>query len=230
MKLEHRFYQKTVKEQTKIKVLIAIFAIMLFLFSLSLSILSGFYSFAIVSFAIILSVIAPFYDTPSLKKSGRLIYLSPLFLTEKEKDGVIKIHGGTLFDYVFVLDKKMSGKLRTLFIVQQYLQGLLNLVEAYESGYETNLKIKGTSYIINERTARKIGFEVIQTDSIQMLILILNYFNLLTSNSIAKGRLSFPNLKNIKTYETNLAELINRKTVISELNNKLVSAINSDCR
>ena len=41
---------------------------------------------------------------------------------------MIKIHGGTLFDYVFVIDQKMNGKQRTNFIIQQYLEGLLNLI------------------------------------------------------------------------------------------------------
>jgi hypothetical protein len=39
-----------------------------------------------------------------------MIYYSPLFITEKPKDGLIKIHGGTLFDYYFVIEKKNEWK------------------------------------------------------------------------------------------------------------------------
>jgi hypothetical protein len=34
------------------------------------------------------------------------------------------IHGGTLFDY-FTLDKNSSSRQRKIFILQQYLEGLL---------------------------------------------------------------------------------------------------------
>jgi hypothetical protein len=35
------------------------------------------------------------------------------------------IHGGTLFDYYFTLDKNSSSRQRKIFILQQYLEGLL---------------------------------------------------------------------------------------------------------
>ncbi|WP_051554531.1 hypothetical protein [Maribacter antarcticus] len=96
-----------------------------------------------------------------------MIYYSSLFITEKEQKGIIKIHGGSLFDYVFVLDKTLSGKQRTNFILQKYLEGLLNLIDVCEKDGNTLVKIKGTTYILNERTANKIGFNSIKTDIIQ---------------------------------------------------------------
>lgn len=38
------------------------------------------------------------------------MYYSPLFLTENPKNGLIKIHEGTLLDYCFVIDRKMNRK------------------------------------------------------------------------------------------------------------------------
>lgn len=134
---------------------------------------------------------------------------------------MIKIHGGTLFDYVFVIDRNMNGKQRTKFILQQYLEGLLGLIANYENNQSQDIKIRGTSYIINERTAKRIGFKVVETDGIQTLILIYNYINLLISCSIAKGKLSFPNLKEIKTFETSLKGLVDRKDFIRNMNEKL---------
>lgn len=173
----------------------------------------------ILTFAIMLSIIAPFFDTPSLKNSGKLIYYSPLFITEKQKNGIIKIHGGTLFDYYFVIDKKMNGKQRTNFIIQQYLQGLLCLIDKY--GDDNKLKIQGTSYIMNKRTAEKIGFKIIETDFLQKVILTYNYFNILISNSIAKNKVSFPRLNDTKTFETDFRQLIERKDYIKKMNNML---------
>jgi len=223
--LRHRFYIKSKKEQNQIQLLIGFFALMVILTTLIISWKTGIYLFVILIFPITLSIIAPFFDTPSLKKSGGLIYYSPLFLSEKPKNGMIKIHGGTLFDYVFVIDLKMNGKQRTNFIIQQYLEGLLNLIEEKENNNYENINIRGTSYIINDRTAQRIGFKVIKTDYIQKLILIYNYFNVLITYSIAKGKLSFPKLKETKTFETKLYELVERKDSIRNLNEKLKSTI-----
>lgn len=160
---------------------------------------------------------------PALKKSGKMIYYSQLFIAEKPKDGIIKIHGGTLFDYYFVIDKKMNGKQRKNFIIQEYLQGLLNLIEKYED--ESEMKIRGTSYILNNRTAEKMGFKIIKTDFLQKIILGYNYFNILISNSIAKNKLSFPNLNETITFEAHFKQLSKRKDYIEKLNKSLINTI-----
>lgn len=222
-KLKHRFYRKSKKDQNRILAIIAIGAIIFIFLSIIISLKLDFYLIGILTFTITLSIIAPFFDMPSLKKRGKMIYYSPLFIAEKPKNGVIKIHGGTLFDYYFVIDKKMNGKQRTNFIIQQYLQGLLCLIEKH--GAENEMKIRGTSYILNNRTVEKLGFEVIQTDSSQKIILLYNYFNILISNSIAKNKLSFPNLNRTKTFETDFKQLIERKDYIEKLNNALSNTI-----
>ena len=188
-----------------------------------MSIYLGIYLIGILTFSITLSIIAPLFDMPSLKKNGGVIYYSPLFISEKPKNGLIKIHGGTLFDYYFVIDKKMNGKQRTNFIIQQYLDGLLHLIEKYEN--DKKIKIRGTSYIINKRTAEKIGFEIVETDILQKIILIYNYLNILISNSIAKNKLSFPKLNKTKTFDADLSQLLERKEYIEKLNKLLKSTI-----
>lgn len=223
VKLNHRFYNKSKKEQNKILFIIAISAIAIILLSIIISIYSKIYLIGILTVVIVLSIIAPFYDMPSLKKNGSMIYFSPLLISEKPKNGLIKIHGGTLFDYYFVIDKKMNGTQRTNFIIQQYLDGLLRLIKEYEN--DKKMKIRGTSYIINERTAKKMGFKIVETDILQKITLIYNYFNILISNSIAKNKLSFPNLKKTKTFEADVSQLLGRKGYIEKLNNSLKSTI-----
>jgi hypothetical protein len=222
-KMNHPFFNKNKKEQNRILIVIAICYLTIILLSIIISIYSGIYLIGILIFAITLSIIAPFFDMPSLKKSGRMIYYSPLFITEKPKDGLIKIHGGTLFDYYFVIEKKMNGKQRTDFIIQQYLDGLLHLIQKYEN--DKKMKISGTSYIINKRTAEKIGFEIVETDILQKLILTYNYFNILISNSIAKNKLTFPNLNKTESFESNISQLLERKEYIEKLNKSLKSTI-----
>lgn len=219
--MEHSFYNKTKKQQNKIQLTIAILAAGVVLLSCLLTWISGLFFISLFTFAVVVSIVAPFFDTPAMRKRGKLIYYSPMLIAEKPKDGKIIIHGGTLFDYYFVIDRRMSVKERTNFIIQQYLQGLLDLIEAYENSEQNDLTIRGTSYIFNKRTAEKIGFTAIKTDVTQMIILVFNYFNILLSNSIAKKRLSFPNLSNSKTFETNLTQLLEQKHYIAKLNNKL---------
>lgn len=160
---------------------------------------------------------------PSLKKSGNMIYYSLLFIAEKPKDGTINIHGGTLFDCYFVIDKTMNGRQRTTFIIQQYIEGLLALMEEHKNNKQ--LKIRGTSYIINERTAKKMGFKIVETDILQKITLIYNYFNILISNSIAKNKLSFPKLSETKTFEADMIQLLEQKEFIEKINTALRSSI-----
>ena len=219
--MNHRFYLKTNKDQKKIQPKIAAIALSLNLIILFFSILSGCYATSLLSISTTLSIIAPFFDIPILKKNGKLIYYSSLFIAEKEENGLIKVHGGSLFDYVFVIDKCLSGKQRTNFILQKYLEGILSLIKHYEKNQKTSLKIKGTSYILNARTAEKIGFDIVRTELLQKLILTYNYVNILISNSIAKRKISFPKLNNIKTFESNIEKLIKRKAYIEGLKNRL---------
>ena len=175
----------------------------------------------ILGIPITLSLVAPFFDVPALKKSGDIIYYSPLFLAEKQKKDKITVHGGTLFDYFFVIDRNLNGRKRMNFILQQYLEGLNRLIDRLEQENSENLTIHGTSYILNERTAQKLGFHVVQTDFLQRCNLIYNYFNLMVANSLAKGKWTFPRLGETKTFEAKLFDLIQRRDFIKNLEEKL---------
>lgn len=225
--MSHRFYQKSKKERRVIQFKIAFLVLLFNLAVVFISFLTGLYLLSIFGFALSLSIVAPFFDTPALVSSGKLNYYSPLFLAEKERNGVVKIHGGTLFDYFFVIDRKWSGKQRTSFILHQYLEGLLNLIQSYEEKGQT-VKIEGTSYLLNKRTAKKLGFKLVKTNLIQLAILAFNYFNLLISISFAKDRLSFPALIRVKTMEADLELLATNKEYIADLNRKIRRSFKND--
>ncbi|TYC16214.1 hypothetical protein ES677_03315 [Bizionia gelidisalsuginis] len=223
--MQHHFYSKSKREQNQIQLKIGSFALLINSLALSVSFFSGFYLVFFLLLAITLSIVAPFFDVPSLKQKGSLVYYSSLLVAEREKKGVVKIHGGSLFDYVFVIDRALNGTQRTNFILQQYLEGLLNLINDFEAKKNTAVKIQGTSYILNERTANRIGLKVIKTDFLQKFILVFNYLPLLISSSFAKGKLSFPNLRKSKSFEGELIELMERKQNIQNLSNKLKRSI-----
>ncbi|WP_186755295.1 hypothetical protein [Echinicola salinicaeni] len=223
--MEHRYYIKSRGQQIQIQFLIGFAAMLLVLIGFLISWATGIYLIGVLVFTIILSIIAPFFDVPSLRESGKLRYHSLLFFSEKPKNGIVQIHGGTLFDYVFVIDRKLHGKERQRLIIQQYLEGLLDLIEEIESQQADDMIIRGTSYIINERTARKMGFKLVETDFLQKLILLYNFFNIMISASIAKGKLTLPKLRDTQTFEASLHELVKRKAYISSLNEQLKNVL-----
>lgn len=219
--MENRFYIKSKKEKYKIQFLIGLAAFFIVLSSVYVAWITSNYFIIPFIFMIVVSVIAPFFDVPSMVAQGNLTYHSLLFLSEKPKNGVLKIHGGTLFDYVFVVNRKMNGKQRTDFIIRQFLQGFLKLIDECKDSENNNLLIRGTSYIINRKTATNMGFKVVETDFIQKLLLICNYVNILLSYSIAKGKLSFPNLSQTITFEITFDRLIKKEAYIRNLYDRL---------
>jgi hypothetical protein len=223
--MKHRFFIKTKQEQNTVLWKIASITILANLFISGFSILLGLYILPFFSVVISLSIVAPFFDIPSLKKTGRLIYFSNLFIDDRESKGIIIIHGGSLFDYTFVLDKTLKGRQRNNYIIQQYIQGLLNLIENLEKKAFAEVKVKGATYILNDRTAKKLGFEIVKTDFLQKLILTYNYVNLLVSNSFAKGKITFPRLGKVKTLEASISELIKHKEFIIKLNLRLLNTL-----
>jgi len=214
--VKHPFYELTKEKQNRFLLRVAMIALIFNVLVILLSIRFELYFIPVFSISATFSVIAPFFDVPSLVKSGRLVYYSPLFLAEKEKNGVITIHGGTLFDYYFILNRSLNGRERTRFILRNYLEGILNLIEKYE-GRNESVVIRGTSYILNERTAQRVGFHKVEKDFIQTILLFYNYINLTLSFSLSKAGLHFPNIKNINTYEANIDDVIKRKNYLNAL-------------
>ena len=154
-------------------------------------------------------------------QNGKLQYESPLLISEKEKNNQITIHGGSLFDYYFVLNKYDKGSSRRNLILLEYLNGILKLIES--NNENPNLEIIGTTYILNQRTANKIGFKVQKTNTTQLIILFVNYPNLAFTKSFDHKNVSFPNLKNIKTYKSSIKELAENKQRIIKIRNTLQS-------
>lgn len=204
---------------------LAIYSLLPIISIISISYFFRLYFLPIIFIWLTLIILAPFIDTPNLVRNGKLKYYSSLLLAENEKNNSINIHGGTLFDYYFIFDKNSSGPQRKKIIIQQYLEGLLNLTKQFENSSFENVNIKGTTYILNEKTAKKLGFKSKRPDFIQTIILILNYPNLLVTKSIASKKLSFPNLSNIRTYETSLKNLISNTEKIKIMDKRLKSTI-----
>lgn len=162
---------------------------------------------------ILFLVFAPFIDVPQGVKTGQLIYLSPFLLHTKEKNNKIELHGGTLFDYYFILDPSHNERERKQLILKNYVIGLLNLIDKFRERKEP-LEIEATTYFIGENTAKKFEFQNKRINLLQKIILIFNYIPLLISNSIANKSFTLPKLSKARTIRSNTNELIDKEELI----------------
>lgn len=153
--------------------------------------------------AVVLGVLAPFFDVPGLVRRGRLRYLSTFLLAEPARYGVVTLHGATLFDYYFSLDTDRSGRRRTARVLAGYLDGLLRLLDTEPD----DTVVRGTTYLLNVRTAGRAGLHPEPTDGLQRLLLLANFPRLAVELSYLKRRLVWPRLSAVRTYSGTVGEV-----------------------
>lgn len=168
-----------------------------------------------------LSVFAPFVDVPGGVKAGSLIYYSPLLIGEKIKNQCLVLHSGSLFDYYFVLDRSHNAQQRRKSVFACYIDGLLNLIEQYEQQQPVDIKIRATSYILNRRTAKKIGLKPTEPDMLKRFILYFNFINLTCALSLLNCKLTWPDMRKISSFEGELDTLIAKKAELIALRARL---------
>ena len=140
-----------------------------------------------------------FAVTPLLRLSGYLKYHSAFMLTVKYPRNIWEIHNGTSFDYLLNMKWCNKGFFARQFIIRQYLEGLLNLIEEIKKTKNPDeIEIIGTSYFIGKNTIAKIGFREEKVQFWRKILFVIDYFNLLSLYSFSKGRISFPNINHLK--------------------------------
>lgn len=218
---QHRFYGLSSSQQQRfqLKVIVGFLALniamgLVFYLTSLLFVIPFFFAFS-------LSVIAPFVDVPSGVKNGTLHYYSPLLIGEKIKGKKLTLHSGSLFDYYFVFSKAQSVQERKKQVMIMALDGLIQLINDYQARQGTGITIKVTSYILNRRTARKIGLSPITPDALQWFLLYFNFLNLTCSLSLLNRQLTWPNVRKTTSYEGCLESLIAKKDDLLKLRNRL---------
>ena len=156
-----------------------------------------------LAMGVTLSVVAPFFDVPAMVRRGKLRYYAPFLLAEPVKDGVMTLHGGTLFDYYFTLAPAATGAQRRRRVVRGYLEGLLAILDDQPDP----VVLRGTSYIIRQATAKRLGFRSVPTEGLRGLVLILNFLPLTVSLSYVRRTLTWPRLRRMSTFEATVGEL-----------------------
>jgi hypothetical protein len=170
--------------------------------------------------AISISCLAPFIDTPSMLKSGALNYLSAMLIMEREKKGVVQLHGGTLLEYTFYFEQHWSAQQRKRFVLKQFTEGILALLTYYEQ-HDRKPEFTGTSYILNTATLEKFGFITKPINGIQHFILFFNYIPLTIANSLVHKKLRFPNLRKTTTFKASYDDLKTNELKLQLIKDKL---------
>lgn len=204
MKVIHRFYLLLERDRKK-KVWSFIFN-MILLISIIVFLAWSINWIILLLIQPVLSIFASFIDVPVARKNGKLLYFSPLLLASAVRNNILQLHGGTLFDYYYTLSIEKSEARNRKIILYSYIEGLLNLLKHF-SQHQDDIVIQANAYFINPSTAARIGFKTVPTQFITKIIMLLNYLPITISYSIAMGKLSFPNILSLNSYECQLGEL-----------------------
>lgn len=163
-----------------------------------------------------------FLITPIFTLLNFYHYYSPMVVSFGNNKKVIDLHNGTSFDYLLEMSKIKAGvkwKKKMLFY---YLNALLIIISQVENGDLTNSTIiRGSSYFLSERSAKKLGFSILNTSIIEKFNIVLNYFDLIWMYSLASGKLIFPDLTKINTVRITGIDLVHQKQKILDLSNRL---------
>ena len=210
-------------KQPKILQWIEAILLLLFGFLPALAIIENGYSNTFYYLLFIIYVpVGQFAFTPIFKLIGVYKYYSPMLLGYMANDHQIDLHSGGSFDYLFVMRKYKSGiEFRNRLLIY-HLEGITNLIQLIENKHiPETVNIVGTSYFFNNRTLRKMGFEIVNPSIFYRLNLFVNFIDLIWMYSLSKGKLSIPKVWNAKKASITGTKLIENKKWLQNLYDKM---------
>lgn len=215
MRVVHRFYILPKRDQRR-KLWSFVFNLVIMIAVIVFMAWSTKFWFLLVLIQPVMSIFSSFIDVPMGRKKGNIVYYSPLLLSSAIRNNTIQLHGGTLFDYYYTLSMQKSESRNKKAILYSYMEGMINMLNSFNEKQD-NIKIEANAYFINSHTAEKLGFEKVKTKNSQKLIMIFNYLPITISYSIAMGKLSFPNILSLKSYESTIGELRENRAILEAM-------------
>ena len=136
----------------------------------------------------------------------------------QESFAVIDLHNGSSFDYLLEMRGVRPGAAWKQTMMRHYLLALLGIIARVEEGeLRPDVVVRGSSYFLSERSARRLGFTVSETSFLERLNLLLNVVDLLWTYSLANGQWTVPNLRNTRTVRTTGRNLVAQKSRIEAI-------------
>jgi len=162
--------------------------------------------------------IAQFTLTPFFRLVGIYTYYSPMLLGYMANKRQIDLHSGGSFDYLLVMRKYNAGVEMRNRLLMYHLEGLVFLASQIENGrVPDTVQVVGTSYFFNERSLRKMGFEVVKPSLFYRLNLFVNFIDLFWMYSLSQGKVSVPKVWEAKKATISGAGLRQSKNQIEQL-------------
>jgi hypothetical protein len=177
---------------------------------------------------IVVVPLVQFLITPLFTLLNFYHYYSPMVVSFGNNKRVIDLHNGTSFNYLLEMSTTKAGIKWKNKMLLFYLDALIKIISQIENGDLTNSTIiRGSSYFIGERSAKKLGFSINKTSMIEKLNIGLNYLDLIWMYSLSNGKLTFPNLRKITTVRITGAELVQNKEKILAIAKRLENKTSS---
>ena len=170
--------------------------------------------------------IGQFSFTPFFTLLGVYRYYSPMLLGYMSSNTQVDLHSGGSFDYLFVMRNYKSGvELRNRLLLFQ-LEGLKKIIQLIEDkAVPESVNIVGTSYFFSDRTAKKIGFELIDPSLFYRINLFANFLDLVWMYSLSQGKWAIPKVWKAKKVQITGQKLLENKGQLEALYDKLSSKI-----
>lgn len=170
--------------------------------------------------------IGQFSFTPFFTLLGVYRYYSPMLLGYMSSNTQVDLHSGGSFDYLFVMRNYKSGvEMRNRLLLFQ-LEGLKKIIQLIEDkAVPESVNIVGTSYFFSDRTAKKIGFELIDPSLFYRINLFANFLDLVWMYSLSQGKWAIPKVWKAKKVQITGQKLLENKGQLEALYDKLSSKI-----
>jgi len=166
--------------------------------------------------------VGQFAFTPFFRLIGVYKYYSPMLLGYMANDRQIDLHSGASFDYLLVMRKNKPGVEMRNRLLMYHAEGLIKLKQLIETkSVPETVNIVGTSYFFNNRTLRKMGFEIVNPSLFYRLNLFVNFIDIIWMYSLSQGKLSIPKLWNVKKASISGARLIESNKYIEDLHDRM---------
>lgn len=166
----------------------------------------------------VIKTIGHFSIAPLMRLTGFLNYYSPMLLVVRTAYNKWELHNGTTFDYILNMKWKQKGAIASKFIMINYLKGLLKIInEIEEKKISNEITILGISYIINKKTAERLGFTVERPNIYRRILFVIDYFTLFLMYSFSKGKIAFPNVFKVKKMKISGSRLVASKEIIKQV-------------